>query len=189
MRVILMEHPTKTMKPGGELDHEARDWLKKRTQASFVGLAIAGVISIITIGGPFAFAIIALWQHFGSRRLTESGQLVKARLIDPLGSPMEYRTPAEAWKGNSFRSGSSGDDEIGGALDFAGEIILALGRFIPAVLVSYAFSYRGRWHQVNKCMFTTETFYRDESSQAWALIDPDRPKLNHWLVGQITNGS
>ena len=42
---------------------------------------------------------------------------------------------------------------------------------------------------MNECRFTNEIFYRDETGQAWAIIDPEHPKLNHWLVGEIATQS
>lgn len=174
-----------TMKPSHSLAPRAQSLLRERTHATYVGLIIAGVLTIPTVGGPFMFALVALWQHFATQRLAASGELVKAHPVDATGEPADFGSAGESFASNGFHSMSGGDDEMSALFELVSHVVTFLGRFMPIIIIPYAFSHRGRWVKVNKYMFARETFQRDEEGQAWALIDPERPKLNHWLVSRI----
>ena len=173
------------MKPNDALAPRAQAMLRERTHAAYVGLAIAAVLLIPTVGGPIMMALAALWLHFASARLATSGELVKATPVDASGNPAEYANVGESFESNGFHATAGGGDEMSAIFDLVSHLVTFMGRFMPIMIIAYAFSHRGRWVKVNKYMFARETFYRDDDGQAWAMIDPEHPKLNHWLVSHI----
>ena len=161
----------------------ARDWLLRRGARGFFGL-LAMSIPMYALGlvASVSFVLMAALFLLKYRLLARRGVLVPVRM------KAHYADAAEAWRDESKMLGCGGTVEahaVNGAFRLAAAVPILLGRILPCAIVHYSFEFNGRTYKVGKYMFSTEAVSYDETDCPWALIDPNWPRLNHWLVTRL----
>jgi hypothetical protein len=165
-----------------KLENRARQELGRRTRAVVVGLLILAIFSVVLVVAPLFVLLAALIHWAMARRLQARGVLVPAAITDSSGNPAGFEHSGQAWANEGKMLQHVGEDEVAEAFGYAHQLALALGRFVPAVIVHYSFESRGRTYRVGKYMFSDEAFQTDDEGKMWALVDPAYPRFNHWLV-------
>lgn len=161
---------------------EARRELPRRSRAAVAGLLLLAIPSVVFVVAPVFFLLAALIHWALARRLESRGILVSAAITDSSGKMAAFGDANEAWTSELGRMQPVGDEDAAEVFGYAHQLALVLGRFVPAVIVHYQFESRGRRYRVGKYMFADEQFHVADDGRWWALVDPDYPRFNHWLV-------
>ena len=148
-------------------ENQMRDNVRKRGSIAFRNMILVGIPALLLGGAGAILLIAAPFVLVGSSRLSRRGVFCEVSAIP------DYMT--QTVKVYKTISGESKLPEL------LIQIMRSLGYLIPSNLVQYHFELNGKTYEVGKYMFTWEKPYADEDGRAWALADPGRPRMRHWL--------